>query len=70
MLDIKYIRENAEKVQEGAHNKGIKVDISQVLELDKKRREMMAQTEQMKAEQMEERVGWKRGSGISPTPEV
>ncbi|MDD5750058.1 MAG: serine--tRNA ligase [Candidatus Pacebacteria bacterium] len=51
MLDIKYIRENPEKVKEGARNKGVDVDIDKLLELDKKRREIMARSEQIKAEQ-------------------
>ncbi|MDD5146627.1 MAG: serine--tRNA ligase [Candidatus Pacebacteria bacterium] len=51
MLDIKFIRENPEKVKQGANNKGIEVDIEKLLEIDKKRRELMASTEQLKAEQ-------------------
>ena len=51
MLDIKFIRENPEKVKQGAKNKGVDVDINKLLELDKKRREAIAQSEQLKAEQ-------------------
>ncbi len=39
MLDIKYIRENPEKVKENNKNRGVKVDIDRFLELDKKRKE-------------------------------
>ncbi|MCL5011008.1 MAG: serine--tRNA ligase [Patescibacteria group bacterium] len=53
MLDIKYIRENPDKVQQGAENKGVKVDIARLLELDKNRREILAQTEQIKAKRNE-----------------
>ncbi|MDD4990423.1 MAG: hypothetical protein PHW31_03905, partial [Candidatus Pacebacteria bacterium] len=35
MLDIKFIRENPEKVKQGARNKGAEVDIDKLLELDK-----------------------------------
>jgi len=36
MLDIKFIRENPEKVKIGAKNKGVEVDVDKLLELDKK----------------------------------
>ncbi len=36
MLDIKYIRENPEKVKKGANDKGSDINIDEVLELDKK----------------------------------
>lgn len=36
MLDIKFIRENAGKVKEGAKNKGVEINIDEILELDKK----------------------------------
>ena len=38
MLDIRYIRANAEKVQESTRQKGYDVDISQLLKLDDDRR--------------------------------
>lgn len=38
MLDIKFIRENPEKVQQNAFNKGYDVDIAKTLELDEKRK--------------------------------
>lgn len=64
MLDIKFIRENPEKVKQGAKNKGIEVNVDKLLELDKKRREILAQTEQIKAEQ--NKIS---GKG-APTPET
>ena len=51
MLDIKFIRENPEKVKQGAKNKGVEIDIDRLLGLDKKRREIIAQSEQLKAKQ-------------------
>jgi len=51
MLDIKFIRENPEKVKLGAKNKGVDIDIDKLLGLDKKRREIIAQSEQLKAKQ-------------------
>ena len=38
MLDIKFIRENAELVQEGAKKKHIDFDVQKLLEVDDKRK--------------------------------
>ncbi len=51
MLDIKYIRENSDKVKKGCENKQAKCDIDLLLELDKKRREMIQGIEGLKAKQ-------------------
>jgi len=51
MLDIKFIRENPEKVKEGCQKKGIKVDIERLLKVDKKRRELIQEIESLKARQ-------------------
>lgn len=50
MLDIKYIRENPEKVEKGAKDKGVTVNIKRVLELDEERRGMLVEVEQKRAE--------------------
>ena len=49
MLDIKYIRENPEKVREGIKNKNEKDRLDEVLELDQKRRDLLTGTEELKA---------------------
>ena len=41
MLDLKYIRENAQAVQENAKNKGYTVSVSELLERDDARRSLM-----------------------------
>jgi len=53
MLDIKYIKENPEEVIERLQKKGkdAREEIEAILELDKKRRELIAKTEAIKAEQ-------------------
>ncbi|PIV12758.1 MAG: serine--tRNA ligase [Candidatus Nealsonbacteria bacterium CG03_land_8_20_14_0_80_36_12] len=51
MLDIKFIRENPEKVKEGCRKKQAKVDIDRLLELDEKRKTMLQTIEKLKAEQ-------------------
>ena len=50
MLDIKFIRQNPEKVKEGCQKKGVKVDIDKLLEVDKKRRETLQALEDMRAQ--------------------
>ncbi len=50
MLDIKFIRENSEKVKQGAQNKGAKIDIDKILDLDKQRRNLIQEVENLKAE--------------------
>ena len=50
MLDIKFIRENPEKVKEGCRAKRVEVDIARLLEVDKKRREVLGVLEDMKAQ--------------------
>jgi seryl-tRNA synthetase len=48
MLDIQFIRENAELVQEKSKQKGYDVDITQLLGFDTKRRELQGQVETLR----------------------
>jgi len=50
MLDIKFIRENADKVKEAARNKNRKVDIDRLLEIDEVRRKLIGESENLRAE--------------------
>ncbi|MBU4466628.1 serine--tRNA ligase [Patescibacteria group bacterium] len=50
MLDIKFIRENPELIKEGCRKKQIKIDIDQLLEIDKKRKELMLALEDARAQ--------------------
>jgi len=50
MLDIQFIRENPELVAEKAKQKGYNVNISELLELDAKRRSRLTQLELLKAD--------------------
>jgi len=50
MLDIKFIRENPDKVKKGARVKGVDVDVEKLLELDKKRRKFLEKIEKIRAE--------------------
>ncbi|MFH1671158.1 MAG: serine--tRNA ligase, partial [Candidatus Portnoybacteria bacterium] len=51
MLDIKYIRENPDKVKDSCQKRGIKCDIDKLLELDEKKRKYLQEIEGLKAEQ-------------------
>ena len=51
MLDIKFIRENADIIKMAAKKKHIDIDIDQLLKVDDSRRAVMQQMEEKKAEQ-------------------
>lgn len=48
MLDIRFIRDNAERVQEASTQKGYKVDIAKLLKIDDERREVMNRAESLR----------------------
>ena len=50
MLDIKYIRENLEKVKQAAKNKNRAVDFDRLLALDDERRKLTTESEGIRAE--------------------
>src|SRR3989344_4420476 len=50
MLDIKFIRENPDKVREACKNKGVNVNVDLFLELDKKLRDLQMQIDSLRAE--------------------
>ncbi len=66
MLDIQFIRENQDLVTEKSAQKGYPVSISRLLELDTHRRELVTQTEQIRAERNVLSDGMKGGK---PAPE-
>lgn len=51
MLDIKFIRENKDLIEAGAKKKHLKFDVSELITVDDKRKELLAITENKKAEQ-------------------
>jgi len=53
MLDIKLLRTEPEKIKEALKNRANDLDIGPAIELDAKRREILAKVEQMKAKQNE-----------------
>src|SRR3990167_2363841 len=50
MLDIRFVRENAELVQKKAEQKGYKVDIKHLLKIDEDRRNLLAEIEKVRAQ--------------------
>ncbi|HTK04639.1 MAG TPA: serine--tRNA ligase [Candidatus Eisenbacteria bacterium] len=53
MLDIKFIRENPDKVREAAKNKNVNVDIDALLKLDAERRTLQAKIEEINRQRNE-----------------
>ena len=51
MLDIKFIRENKDLITAGAKKKHVKFDVSELITVDDKRKELLVLTENKKAEQ-------------------
>jgi seryl-tRNA synthetase len=51
MLDIKFIRENKDLIEAGAKKKHLKFDVSELIAIDDKRKELLTLTENKKAEQ-------------------
>ena len=49
MLDLKFIRENPEKVKQGIANKNERDKVDEILQLDKHRRELIVHSEELKA---------------------
>ena len=49
MLDIRVIRENPDRVQEAAAQKGYQVDIRNLLDVDESRRELQQRADELRA---------------------
>lgn len=61
MLDIRFIRENSEHVQESARQKGYSVDIQKLLQLDDNRRELQQQVDELRTRRNEIAASMKGG---------
>ena len=53
MLDVKFIRENRDLVEKSAKEKGYKIDIQEVLDLDEKRRKELTRVEELRKQRNE-----------------
>lgn len=67
MLDIRYIRENAELVQQSAKNKGYDVDVSKLLQLDTERRSLQQIVDELREKRNANAAKMKNGQ---PEPSV
>lgn len=67
MLDIQFIRENAQRVKDAAAAKNVSVDIDKLLELDHKRRELLQEVEKLRKARNETAAQMKNGQ---PSPEL
>jgi seryl-tRNA synthetase len=47
MLDIKFIRENQEVIKKAAENKGVDLNVEELLEMDEKRKELLQKIEEL-----------------------
>ena len=63
MLDLKYIRENAEAVQENSRNRGVEADVGLVVELADRRSALIQELNEPDSA----RTRWRRASGRSRT---
>lgn len=67
MLDIRFVRENPERVAEAAKQKGYKVDVSALLKADDDRRELQQKADELRATRNEIANSMKGGK---PDPET
>ena len=49
MLDIKFIRDNTDKIKEAVKNKRVNLDVDRLLDVDAKRRDLMTELESLQA---------------------
>ena len=67
MLDIRFIRENADRVQEAARQKGYQVNIAELLSSDERRRELQQKADELRTRRNEISSQMKGGK---PAPEL
>lgn len=72
MLDLRFIRENPEKVRNASNAKGVKVDLDRLLELDKKRRVTIREADSLKEKRnrVSEEIGRLKKEGMDDTPAI
>jgi len=66
MFDLRLIREETEKVRQGLDSRGARVDLDRILELDRERRTLLAQTDEMKKRRNEAspKIGQMKKQGL------
>lgn len=61
MLDIRFVRENADRVQQAAKDKGYDVDVQKLLELDESRRSLQTLADELRTKRNENAAKMKGG---------
>lgn len=69
MLDIQFIRDNAETVQEKSKQKGYNIDVSELLKVDGERREVLTEVEELRRTRNEHSDKIKQAGG-KPSAEL
>ena len=67
MLDVKFIRENLELVEKSAKEKGYKINVREILDIDDKRKAELAKVEELRQKRNEIAAKMKGGK---PEPEL
>ncbi|MEL7566499.1 MAG: serine--tRNA ligase [Dehalobacterium sp.] len=72
MLDLKFVRNNPEKVEQALKNRGGKINLNGFLKMEAERRELLVKVEQMKAERntVSQEIGKAKKSGLSAEDKV
>lgn len=72
MHDMKFIRENADRVRQGLAAKNAKVDLDGLLELDKKRRDISIKLDELRAQKnaANDEIGRAIKEGQDPKPKI
>src|SRR3990167_4642371 len=70
MLDIKFIRDHPEEVQKNTEFRGGKISVSQVLAVDKTRRELILKIENLRAQRNQQSSGEVTGSQKAQAKEL
>ena len=67
MLDVKFIRENLDLVEKSAKEKGYKINVREVVDIDEKRKKMLTEVEELRQKRNEVASKMKGGK---PAPEL
>ncbi len=67
MLDIRYIRDNTDKVQQSSKDKGYEIDINRLLALDTERRKLLTQADELRTKRND---NISKIKGVKPTPDL
>lgn len=70
MLDIRYVRENPERVKEFSKQKGYDIDVDRVLSLDQERRELQQKADELRTERNSIADAMKKSGGKPDTESI